>query len=165
LRIDLILGQVVSTPQFTLQQSDIPGVWEDVETIAASAVAGTTCVFTPGSLTIAATAHGLVAGQQVTFATSGQLPNSVRPAELYTVTAVPSANSVVVVPVSVGFAALEIADAGSGTHKIVPVSYLSARLVNNISADQPYVPARGSFRWIATTTGGQTAQVIGIIIR
>jgi hypothetical protein len=165
LRIDLILGEVVGTPQFTIQHSDSPGIWEDVETIAATAAAGVACTFTPGSLNITATAHGLVPGQRITFNSSGQLPNSIRPADMYYVTQVHSVNVVNVAPVAVGFSGITILDAGSGTHKLIPVSFLSSRLVNNIVADQPFVPARGSFRWICTTTGGQTAQVLGQIIR
>lgn len=165
IRVDLMLGQVADTPQFTLQQSD-GTAWENVETIEAAANAGTTCTFTAGSTTVTATSHGLHEGQLVTFATSGQLPGAIRGGHLYYVRKVVSANAVEVLPHNVvGFKSDIPEDTGSGTHKLIPVVHLSAKLIPTIVADQPYLPARRSFRWIATTALGETAQVIGMVIR
>lgn len=166
LRVDLMLGRIAGTPQFTLQQADSIGTWEDVETIEAVEALGTTCTFTAGSLVVAATAHPFTEGQLVTFSSTGQLPTGIRGAHLYRVTQVLSANSVSIVQHNVVSFANNIPEnAGSGTHSIVAVSYLSSRLLPNIVADQPYLPTRRILRWCATTALGETAQVIGVTIR
>jgi hypothetical protein len=166
-RFDLILGYVLGTPDFQLQMADSPGTWVNVRSFTdVPANVGTVCTFTPGSQSISSTAHGLVEGQLVSLYSTTQLPTALRAGQHYIVNKVISANALEIIPYNVtSFASNSINDAGSGTHRIVPIKYLTTSVLETVVADQSSLPTRGSFRWTATTVGGELAQVLGMVIR
>lgn len=164
-RLDVVLGYVAGTPDFLLQHASLPGHWSDVKTaITATASAGTVCTFTAGSNRVTSTAHGCSPGEFVGFyATAGELPPGVSQAMLYKVSEVPDANTLVVMPYSAPGMGNHVPEvAGAGTYRVVPATSVSITLNPEVAADQTFLPIRHAARVLATTGGGEIAQVLAI---
>lgn len=159
--VDLVLGQVASTPVVKLQDSTGYGLWSDVKstTLSASTDVSVTGVDTTTGIFTAAS-HGLSNGQLIAI-NGAPLPSGlVANQRLY---AQSVTTNTFKVSASADASQATIIPATAGTSVTVTAATLATIRVNvNVAGDQAASPMRPMGRLITTTNGSQSVQVLDV---
>ena len=160
IRVDYYLGKVSGTPSLLLQDTNGLGFWNTVKTssLSASTQITVTPAFSSGIFT--ATAHGLLNGQLVGLNSSGLVPGNLSSATRYFVAN--AAADTFQLATSIGGIPVSFADNGTGTVTVTAASLVSISLNIEVTGDQAVLPLRPTARVAATTSSGQTVQLLDV---
>lgn len=163
IKVDCFIGQVASTPVLKLQDSMGYDIWTTVKTgsaLSASTDITVTPDFTTGIFT--ATSHGLSNGNWVALNSTGKNPGGLDAQEKLFVQNATTNTFQLARAQPVGSLPASFSDNGSGTITVTLVTVSTLALNVNVAGDQAVMPLRPTGRVIATTTGGQTVQVLDV---
>lgn len=162
-RLDVYLGQVAGTPVLKLQDTNGHEIWTTQKTssaLSASTDVTVTPDFTTGIFT--ATAHGFAESALVVLNSSGTVPGGLRVGAKYYVRLIDANSFYLSTHQVVGNLPVGYNDNGSGTITATLVTLTSMTLNVQVAGDQASLPLRPNARLVATTTGGQTVQVVDV---
>ena len=159
-RLDFFVGKVVAASGVSakMQHSTALNIWEDTKSVSLTASTDTTATASASTDELTATAHGLADNDPFVISSSGVLPGGLAADTLYYAKRV-SANVIQARSEADG-PALDITDAGSGTHKVTAVRQFSLKFLAQVAGDQTYMPLRSLGRAICTTGAGDSAQFL-----
>lgn len=160
IKADVYLGQVASTPVLKLQDSNGWGIWNDVKSTTLSASTDITVTPTAATGLLTAAAHGLTNGQLVTINSTGKVPGGLIPGTRYFVFSATTSTFQLGLRPSDAAPINAFSDVGSGTITVTAATVATFALNVNVSGDQAVMPLRPNGRLVATTSGGQTVQVL-----
>ena len=162
--VDVLVGQASGTPTLSLQDTTGLGVWNTATTASASAsTQKTISSVAPTTGTLTSAAHGYTNGQLVTLNSTGDTPGGLRAGSIYLVcNATASTFQLSQTSALIPIAPFETAGAGTLTTSAIQV--VTLRMNVEDSGDRGKMPLRPTGRIAVTTTGGESAQLVGVLV-
>jgi hypothetical protein len=158
--VDVVLGQVASTPTLNLQDSTGFGFWNTAKSAALSA--STDKTVTVAGSTWTAAAHGYTVGQMVVINSTGNMPGGMQAGQRTFIQSATTNTFVLSNDTSSSSSPVTTTDSGTGTLTATAATEVTLRLNVEVAGDQAVMPLRPLGRVTVTCTGGQTAQVLDV---